>query len=169
MYKRYNKHNPVTVWDRKNKTLYYGNQPHRINFVPQTSEMEREINLTIHAALYIVTKDEHSDLANTWNRVAVKWQGKLAVRTADKAVIFKLLRDKEDAKYMYLRIHRDYFDIVNESKGWAEANVKTKCPSYSEYAYMLKFAVLRSNEEYYVMRDAKWGDKHEEEQGQHEG
>jgi hypothetical protein len=38
-----------------------------------------------------------------------------------------------------------------------------------EYAYMLKFAVLRSNEEYYVMRDAKWGDKHEEEQGQHEG
>ena len=72
---------------------------------------------------------------------------------------------------MYLHIHRDYFDIVNEnwSKGWAEANVKTKCPSYSEYAYMLKFAVLRSNEEYYVMRDAKWGDKHEEEQGQHEG
>lgn len=171
LFKRYNKHNPVTVWDRKNKTLYYGNQPHGINFVPQTSEMEREINLTIHAALHIVTKDEHSDLASTWHRVAVKWQDKLAVRTADKAVIFKLLRDKGDAKYMYLHIHRDYFDIVNEnwSKGWAEANVKTKCPSYSEYAYMLKFAVLRSNEEYYVMRDAKWGDKHEEEQGQHEG
>jgi hypothetical protein len=98
--------------------------------------MEREITLTIHAALHIVTKDEHSDLASTWHRVAVKWQDKLAVRTADKAVIFKLLRDKEDAKYMYLHIHRDYFDIVNEnwSKGWAEANVKTKCPSYSEYA-----------------------------------
>ena len=76
------------------------------------------------------------------------------------AVIFKLVRDKEDPKYMYLHIHQNYFDIVNNgwSKGWAEANSKTKYPSYSQYAYMLKCATLRGNEEYYTMREAKWGE-----------
>ena len=75
-------------------------------------------------------------------------------------MIFKLVRDKEDPKYMYLHIHQNYFDIVNNgwSKGWAEANSKTKYPNYSQYAYMLKFATLRGNEEYYTMREAKWGE-----------
>ena len=40
-------------------------------------------------------------------------------------MISKLVRDKEDPKYMYLHIHQNYFDIVNNgwSKGWAEAKV----------------------------------------------
>ena len=165
VYKWYNKRNPVRIWDRNNQTVYYGNEPHRISFVPQTSDMEREINLTIQAALHIVTKHEGSDLANSWNKVAVKWQDKLAVRIADNAVIFKLIRDKEDAKFMYLHIHRDYFEVINDgwSKGWAEANCKTKCPEYDRYTYMLKLAVLRDNEEYYTMRNAKWGPENDEE------
>ena len=48
VYKWYNKRNPVRIWDK--------NKPHRISFVPQASDMEREINLTIQAALRIVTK-----------------------------------------------------------------------------------------------------------------
>ena len=82
--------------------------------------MEREVNLTIQAALHIVTKNEESDLAHTWNKVAAKWQDKLSVRVADNAVIFKLIRDKEDSKFMYLYIHRDYFEILNDNwkVGW---------------------------------------------------
>ena len=80
IYKRYNKRNPVTIWDKSNYTVYFGNQPHRISFMPQTSDMERDINLTIQAALHIVTKNPDSDLANSWNKVSAKWQDKLAVR-----------------------------------------------------------------------------------------
>ena len=125
--------------------------------------MEREINLTIQAALHIVTKHEQSDLANSWNKVAVKWQDKLAIRISDNAVIFKLIKDKEDSKYMYLNIHKDYFDVINDNwkAGWSEANSKTKCPDYNKYTYILKFATLRSNEEYYTLRAARWGDPQE--------
>lgn len=139
----------MTIWDASNKTVYFGNQPHKIHFTPQTSDMERDINLTIKAALHILTNNSNSDLANTWNKIAVKWQDKLAVRVADNAVIFKLLRDKEDSKYMYLHIHNEYFDIINDNwtQGWEEANSKTKHPKYRHYPYMLKFAVLRGNEE----------------------
>ena len=149
IYKRYNKQYPVTIWDASNKTVYFGNQPHKIHFTPQTSDMERDINLTIKAALHILTNNSNSDLANTWNKIAVKWQDKLAVRVADNAVIFKLLRDKEDSKYMYLHIHNEYFDIINDNwtQGWEEASSKTKHPKYRHYPYMLKFAVLRGNEE----------------------
>jgi hypothetical protein len=48
--------------------------------MPQTSDMERDINLTIQAALHIVTKNPDSDIANSWNKVSAKWQDKLAVR-----------------------------------------------------------------------------------------
>ena len=163
IYKRFNKHYPVTIWDKDDNTIYYGTQPHRISFVPQTSDMEREINLTIQAALHIVTKHEQSDLANSWNKVAVKWQDKLAIRISDNAVIFKLIKDKEDSKYMYLNIHKDYFDVINDNwkAGWSEANSKTKCPDYNKYTYILKFATLRSNEEYYTLRAARWGDPQE--------
>ena len=163
IYKRYNKHYPVTIWDKDDNTVYYGSQPHRISFLPQTSDMEREINLTIQAALHIVTKYEQSDLANSWSKVAVKWQDKLAVRTSDNAVIFKLIRDKDDSKYMYLNIHQDYFNVINDnwSAGWREANSKTRCPEYNQYTYLLKFATVRSNEEYYTIRDARWGEKNE--------
>ena len=170
IYKRYNKHTPITIWDKNNKTVYFGSQPHRINFAPQTSDMERDINLTIQAALHIVTTHPESDLAHSWNKVAVKWHDKLAIRVADNAVIFKLIRDKEDSKYMYLHIHQQYFDIINDgwSKGWSEANSKTKYPEYSQYAYMLKFAVLRGNEEYYTMRDARWGEPSGTDSRQHD-
>ena len=94
IYKRYNQQYPVTIWDASNKTVYFGNQPHKIHFTPQTSDMERDINLTIKAALHILTNNSNSDLANTWSKIAVKWQDKLVVRVADNAVIFKLLRDK---------------------------------------------------------------------------
>ena len=60
-----NKRNAVRFWDTNNQTVYYGNEQHRISFVPQTSDMEREINLTIQAARHIVTKHEGSDLANS--------------------------------------------------------------------------------------------------------
>lgn len=126
--------------------------------------MEREINLTIQAALHIATKCyEQSDLANSWNKVAVKWQDKLAARTSDNADIFKLVRDKDDSKYMYLNIHQDYFNVINDnwSAGWREANSKTRRPEYNQYTYLLKFATLRSNEEYYTIRDARWGEKNE--------
>ena len=83
IYKRFNKHYPVTIQDKDDNVIYYGTQPHRISFVPQTSDMEREINLTIQAALHIVTQHEQSDLANSWNKVAVKWRDKLAKRTAN--------------------------------------------------------------------------------------
>ena len=161
IYKRYNKQFPVTIWDTNNKTVYFGNQPHRISFTPQTSDMERDLNLTIKAALHILTNHEASNLAKTWNKIAVKWQDKLAVRVADNAVLFKLLRDKDDSKYMFLHIHKDYFDITNDNwkQGWEEANSNTKHPNYNNYPYMLKFAILRSNEEYYTMRDARWNEK----------
>ena len=68
--------------------------------------------------------------------------------------------DQEDSKYMYLHIHNEYFDIINDNwtQGWEEANSKTKHPKY-RHPYMLKFAVLRGNEEYYNMREAKWDEK----------
>ena len=70
IYKRYNKRNPVTIWDKSSNTVYFGNQPHPSSFMPQTSDMERDINLTIQAALHIVTKNPDSDLANSWNKVS---------------------------------------------------------------------------------------------------
>ena len=33
IYNRYNKHTPITIWDKNNKTVCFGSQPHRINFV----------------------------------------------------------------------------------------------------------------------------------------
>ena len=69
---------------------------------------------------------------------------------------------KEDGKYMYLNIHKDYFDVINDNwkACWSEANSKTKCPDYNKYTYILKFATLRSKE-YYTLRAARWGDPHE--------
>ena len=92
--------------------------------MPQTSDVERDVNLTIQAALHIVTKNPSSDLANSWNKVAVKWRDKLAVRIADK------------------------FHGSPEAK-------QNQIPTYSKYAYMLKFAMLSGNEEYYTMRDGE--------------
>jgi len=45
---------------------------------------------------------------------------------------------------MYLHIHNNYFDIINDNwtQGWEVANSKTKHPKYRHYPYMLKFAVL---------------------------
>ena len=46
--------------------------------------MERGV--TIEAALRIATTNPSGELANSWNKVAVKWQDKLAVRVADNTV-----------------------------------------------------------------------------------
>lgn len=62
---------------------------------------------------------------------------------------------------MHFHIHNDYFDIINDNwvQGWKETNTKTKHPQCRHYPYMLKFAVMRSNEDYYTMRAAKRGEK----------
>ena len=161
IYKHYNKWHPVTIWDWKNNMVYHGQEFHRISFAPQTSEMERQVNLTMQAALHILTKSEQSDLAGSWNRLAAKWQDKLAIKTSDNMVVFKIIRDHEDSKQLHLHIHKDYYNIIYENwmTGWQEANAKTKCPNYNDYVYIVKFAVLRSNEEYRAMRDAKFGNE----------
>ena len=89
----------------------------------------------------------------------MKWQDKLAVKVAENAVIFKLLRDKEDSIYMRLYIHNDYFDVINDNwtQGWEPANSKTKHPKYKRCPYEIRF--LEGNEENYTMREAKWGEK----------
>lgn len=58
---------------------------------------------------------------------------------------------------MHLHVHKEYYDILHDNwnAGWKEANAKTKWPNYNEYVYIVKFAVLRSNEEYRPMRDAR--------------
>ncbi|CAE7921609.1 unnamed protein product [Symbiodinium necroappetens] len=160
VYRRYNKRFPATVWDHNNATVYHhSGQPHRITFSPQVSDMERDINQAINAALHIVTTNDKSDLAGTWGKIAVKWQEKLAMRTEDKLVIFKLVRNEEDPKLLHFHVHKDYYDVVydNWRAGWAEANAKTKWPDYNKYPYIIKFARLRSNEEYRTMYNAKWG------------
>lgn len=37
LFKWYNKRNPVRIWDKNNPTVYYGNEPHRTSFAPQTT------------------------------------------------------------------------------------------------------------------------------------
>ena len=123
--------------------------------------MDRDINLTIHTALHIITNNERSNLANTWGKIAVKWQDKLAVRSEDSAVIFKLVRDDDDPKILHLQAHEDYYDVLQNCwrRGWAEANAKTKFPEDAKYPYIIKIAKLRSNEEYRALHNARWGDE----------
>jgi hypothetical protein len=164
IYKHYNRWRPVTIWDWQNKMVYHGNELHRINFTPQTSDMERQINLTMQAALHILTNCEQSDLSQSWNRLAAKWQDKLAIKSSDNMVVFKVVRDQADPKFLHLHIHKDYHEIIRDNwlSGWKEANAKTKFPDYNYYVYIVKFAVLRSNEEYRIMRDAKFGSEERE-------
>ena len=65
IYKRYNKQYPVTIWDTSDKTVYFGNQPQRISFTSQTSDMEREVKV------------------------------KLAMRVADNAAIFNYFETRK--------------------------------------------------------------------------
>ena len=164
IYKHYNRWRPVTIWDWQNKMVHHGNELHRINFTPQTSDMERQINLTMQAALHILTNCEQSDLSQSWNRLAAKWQDKLAIKSSDNMVVFKVVRDQADPKFLHLHIHKDYYEIIRDNwlSGWKEANAKTKYPDYNGYVYIVKFAVLRSNEEYRTMRDAKFGSEERE-------
>ena len=62
-------------------------------------------------------------------------------------------RDQADPKFLHLHIHKDYYEIIRDNwlSGWKEANAKTKYPDYNCYVYIVKFAVLRSNEEYRTM------------------
>ena len=62
-YTRYNKRDPAIVWGKRANAVYYGNQP-------QTSDVERDVNLTIQATLRIVTKNP----AATSQTPGVKWQ-----------------------------------------------------------------------------------------------
>ena len=55
----------------------------------------------------------------TWpvhgEKLAVKWQEKLAMRTEDKLVIFKLVRNDEDPKLSHFHVHKDYYDVVYDT------------------------------------------------------
>ena len=165
-YRKFNKRYPATIWDRNNKTVYHHTgEAHRIIFTPQVSDMERDINLAAQATLHIITKHDESDLANSWGKVAVKWQAKLAIRNEDHAVIFKLVRSDEDPKFPHLHVHRHYYETARSawSWGWTEANAKTRWPDYSRYPYIVKFDKLRSNEEYRTLHNARWGyDQHQQ-------
>ena len=118
-YRKFNKRYPATIWDRNTKTVYHhSGEAHRIIFTTQVSEMERDINLVVQAALHIITKHDESDLANSWGKVAVKWQEMLAIRNEDNAVIFKLVRSDEDPKFLHLHVHRQYYETGCSAWSW---------------------------------------------------
>lgn len=71
--------------------VFHGQELHRIFFAPQTSEMERLVKLTMQVALHILTTSEKSDLSNFWNRLSANWQDKLAIKSSDNMVVFKII------------------------------------------------------------------------------
>ena len=91
----------------------FRSQSNRSIFLPQTSDA------TILAALHIVTKRKQSHMLNSWSKLPVKWQDKLAVRVSDSAVAFKFVSDKEDSKHMSSTSSRTASVIKgNWSAGW---------------------------------------------------
>ena len=97
-----------------------------------------------------MTTHEGSNLANSWGKVAIKGERR-AIRIYDSAVIFKLVRSDEAPKFLHLHVHQEYVEIIRN--GWLQG--------WQEYPYIVKFAQLRSNEEYRLY-NARWGHNNED-------